>query len=101
MMYRNRKLLDHARGKDCTANLPYICNHNPETTVSAHSDWHRHGHGGAIKAHDCFIAWMCSDCHREIDQGNLMNKEEKQDAWQRAHEKTLLEMFLQGILKVK
>jgi ferredoxin len=44
---------------------------------------------------------MCSDCHREIDQGNLMNKEEKQDAWQRAHEKTLLEMFLQGILKVK
>ena len=101
MMFRSRKLLDSARGQECQAQLYCICNHNPETVVAAHSNWHEHGHAMSQKAHDCFVAWMCSACHAAIDQGNFLSREEKRDAWQRAHEKTLLAMFQQGILKVK
>jgi hypothetical protein len=101
MMFRSRKLLDHARGQDCQVNLPYICNQNSETVVAAHSNFIEHGHAMSIKAHDIFIAFCCSDCHREIDQGSTLTKEEKRFYWTRGHIRTLLIMLEQGILKVK
>ena len=78
--------------------IPDICNGNNETTVAAQSNW-GHGNGMGIKAHDCFIAWACSDCHREIDQGK-MSKQDKQFYWQQGFERTLLAMLQLGILVV-
>ena len=101
MMFRSRKLLDAARGQDCTVNLPYICNHNSETVVAAHSNWMEHGRAMSMKAHDIFIADCCSDCHRELDQGNTLSEDEKKHYWTRGHIKTLLRRLEQGILKVK
>jgi hypothetical protein len=40
-----------------------VCNFNPETTVPCH----RNGGGMAMKHHDIFIAWGCSDCHDAVD----------------------------------
>lgn len=61
------KILKSARGKPCTMRLPGVCNHNPETTVWAHSNEGEDGKGMGIKAHDIFGAYMCSACHDEYD----------------------------------
>jgi hypothetical protein len=98
-MYRNSKLLKAARGQSCMIRIPYICNGDNETTVAAHSNQLIHGKGTSIKAHDCYIAWACSNCHAAIDQGN-MSREDKNYYWQQGFERTLLAMFMLGIVLV-
>jgi ferredoxin len=68
--------------------------------VAAHSNQLRHGKGMGIKAHDCYIAWACSNCHAEIDQGNKLSRQEKIEYWQIGFEKTILQMFLRGMIVV-
>jgi ferredoxin len=99
-MYRNPKLLRAARGQSCMIRIPDICNGDNATTVAAHSNQLKHGKGTGIKAHDCFIAWACSDCHKEIDQGKRLDKTEKQHYWQTGFERTLLAMLEVGIIVV-
>ena len=60
----------------------------------------QHGKGGGLKAHDCYIAWACYDCHMELDQGKKLRYDQKCDYWQAGFERTILQMFLLGILKV-
>lgn len=99
MSYRNRPLLDLAKGQPCMVHIRDICNANPATTVSAHSNQARHGHGRSIKADDCFIAWVCSACHAELDQGK-MGRALKADYWQHGFEMTLLAMWQEGMISV-
>ena len=75
------------------------CGREDGTTVSAHSNSHKHGKGGKIKAHDCFIAWLCNQCHYEIDNGKTMTKEERYDEWESAYIRTMPKLF--ALLKVK
>lgn len=77
------------------------CGAHDGTIVAAHSNQSRHGKGMSIKAHDCFIAFMCARCHHEIDQGSKLSREERIDKWQDAHEKTLLYLFQTGAIAVK
>lgn len=95
MNFRSRAILDLAYEIDCTINLPG-CEGGPGEPC--HSNQSRHGKGGAMKAHDCFYASGCRSCHRELDQGRTMNREEKFEVWQRAHERTLLALFENGLL---
>jgi hypothetical protein len=102
--FRNRALTDLAKGKSCQVRGPgcwWIERGDQETTVSAHSNQARHGKGMSRKAHDCFIAWACYHCHAAIDQGGALTREERRELWQQAHERTLLEMFRQGLIVVK
>jgi hypothetical protein len=94
--YRNRTLLDLAYSLECQVQLPGVCEGG--IGEPAHSNQSRHGKGGGIKAHDCFIAAACRACHRELDQGRTMDRDEKFEAWQRAHERTLLELFRRGLI---
>lgn len=96
MNYRNRPLLNLANGQSCQ-----LCGAQDGTIVSAHSNQSRHGKGMSIKAHDCFIAWLCVRCHAEIDHGKDLSREERRDRWQAAHERTLLQMFANGMLVVR
>ena len=73
--YRNRALLDMARGRECLLKIPGVCNHNPETTVACHSNQSKHGKGAGLKASEEFCVWGCSACHREIDQGTRAKAE--------------------------
>ncbi|WP_017907430.1 DUF1364 family protein [Xanthomonas sp. SHU 199] len=98
MNYRDRKLLDLAYQLDCQVQLHGICEGG--TGEPAHSNQSRHGKGGALKAHDCFFASSCRACHRELDQGRTMNREEKFEAWQRAHERTMLALWQLGLIRV-
>lgn len=74
---------------------------NDGTIVAAHSNRLRHGKGKGIKCHDCYIAALCYRCHVALDQGSDMNREEREDFWQQAHDTTLLWLFMDGRLTVK
>ena len=100
MKYRNKRLLEVARGQSCMLQIPGVCNGNNETVVACHSNQLAHGKGMGTKAHDCFVAWGCSACHAAIDSGSQLSYEQKKDYWQRGHELTLLAMFEAGMLEV-
>lgn len=97
MNYRNRDLLDLAYQLECTLRLPCCEGGIGEP---AHSNQSRHGKGGSIKAHDLFFASACRSCHREIDQGKTMSREEKFEVWQRGHEATMLHLWQLGLIGV-
>jgi len=99
-MFSSQRLLNQTRGRHCTIRIPGVCNGNPETVVAAHSNQLQHGKGMGIKAHDCYAAWACSSCHAQIDQGNKLSRQEKDEYWQAGFERTILQMFLLGIIVV-
>lgn len=96
MTYRNRKLLDLARGQACV-----WCGSEDGTIVAAHSNLMEHGKGKGLKAHDGMHAWLCYRCHTEYDQGAKMNREEKRDFILAAICKTYQRMWEQELIKVK
>lgn len=59
------KITQSARNQPCTVRLPFICNHDDSTTVFAHINGVRHGHGMGIKTN--FGAYACSSCHDALD----------------------------------
>lgn len=78
---RSRALLDMAYEEECYLRLPCCEGGAGEP---AHSNQGIHGKGGAIKAHDCFHVPACRPCHRELDQGKTMTRDEKAAVWNRA-----------------
>lgn len=102
MNYRNRKLLDLAHElHDCTAQIEGVCiGYSEHGLEPAHSNQSVHGKGGHLKAHDCFHAAMCHNCHAELDQGKHLSREERREIWQRAYDATILEYFKRGWLSV-
>jgi hypothetical protein len=66
-------------------------------TQAAHSNSAKHGKGRGIKASDEYTAALCDKCHYELDQGNRLNKEQKQELWQMAHQKTVCKLVEQGL----
>jgi hypothetical protein len=67
--YRDRALLDMARGRPCLLMVPGCCSHRLDTVVAAHSNWPDHGKAGARKADDCYSVAACHACHSWLDQG--------------------------------
>lgn len=72
------------------------CGAQDGTVVAAHSNQLRDGKGRGIKAHDYRIAALCFRCHAEIDQGSSMSKDERREAWEEAHRKTVGWLFESG-----
>jgi hypothetical protein len=91
-MYRNKKLLELARGQSCVE-----CGVNDGTIVAAHSNT---GKGMGIKASDATIMFLCHSCHFEYDQGKMMSKGEKLDFQFRNNAKTLRFLLEEGYLNV-
>lgn len=98
MNYRDRALLDLAYQLTCTLQIDGVCEGGPGEPC--HSNQSRHGKGGSIKAHDVFFASGCRACHMQLDQGKRFSREEKAEIWQRAHERTLLQLFQLGLVRV-
>lgn len=98
MTFRSRALLDLARDRDCTAEIPGVCNYRSETVVSCH----RNGGGTGTKVDDFLVAWCCSACHDYIDARTHRDVPTviRDLYWQRAHENTLRIMFMEGLLTV-
>jgi hypothetical protein len=90
-MYRNKSLLEAVRESPCQS-----CGAQNGTVVAAHSNQQRDGKGMGLKAHDYRIAALCFTCHADIDQGKTLNKQEKFEAWDEAHRKTIGWLFETG-----
>ena len=58
---------------------------------AAHTNWGG-GKGRGIKADDNLVAALCLKCHYEIDQGTHLSKDERQEMWSKAHQKTVDEL---------
>jgi hypothetical protein len=69
------------------------CQHcgSGEMVQAAHSNWGG-GKGRGIKADDNLVAALCLKCHWEIDQGVKLTKLERQEMWQKAHQRTMREL---------
>ena len=79
---RSKKLLKMVASLDCQA-----CG-SGEMVQAAHTNWGG-GKCRGIKADDNLVAALCLQCHYEIDQGVKLTKQERQDKWQKAHQKTV------------
>jgi hypothetical protein len=82
--WRLQRLLDMAEGRPCLLHIPGVCNHDPATTVAAHSNLSIHGKGAHRKADDVYTVAACSACHSWLDQGQAP-KADKEAAFMRAH----------------
>jgi len=65
-------------------------------TQAAHSNWAEHGKGRGIKASDEFTAALCCKCHKELDQGARLSKEQRKMLWQMAYAKTVSKLKAMG-----
>lgn len=98
-MFRSRKLLDLAEGQPCMN-----CGAEDGTVVAAHSNLSRHGKGKSIKAHDCFVAFLCHRCHSWLDQGCGPDptmvwsdmREDKEMMFRHAMDDTMLRLWMNG-----
>ena len=73
------------------------CGTDDGTVCGAHSNLSKHGKGRGIKASDAFAASLCFACHMELDQGSKMTREEREQMWQAAHEKTVKKLIELGL----
>lgn len=61
------KITKSAKGEACTVRIIGHCNGNNETTVLAHLNGIRYGHGTGQKVNDIHGSYACSDCHDVLD----------------------------------
>jgi hypothetical protein len=91
--YRSPKLLKYAQeATECM----HCGKYNDGSVVAAHSNQLRDGKGKSLKAHDFRIAYLCGQCHHELDQGKDMSKAERVEMWEEAHRKTIEWLFYTG-----
>lgn len=95
MIYRNPKILELAQESPCQC-----CGKMDGTIVAAHSNQQRDGKGMGIKAHDYRVAYLCHQCHFDIDNGKLHERENRIAIWEAAHRATIGWLFANGHLKV-
>ena len=79
---RSKKLLKLVASLDCQR-----CGLG-QMVQAAHTNWGG-GKGRGIKADDNLVAALCLKCHYEIDQGANLDKNERQQQWNQAHQKTV------------
>jgi len=98
--YENEKLTRTAKGTPCQLQVPNVCNRDDATSVWAHSNLSRHGRGKDHKSHDCFGVIACGACHYWLDFSAFATRAEKEEAFERGRDRTLLYLFRSGKLKV-
>jgi hypothetical protein len=96
-LYRNPKILEHAKGQSCTLNLPG-CRYYTETTVFCHLNGIEWGKGIGIKAHDVGF-FGCSSCHAKYDSTNDFDPDWLDLQVYRAVIKTVIILLNDGVIK--
>jgi len=89
-MFQKQKYFRSKKHLKLVASLPCQVCGTENQTQAAHSNWAElGGKAKSLKASDEYTAALCLKCHYEIDQGKTLTKEERQDLWQKAHQKTV------------
>jgi len=95
MMVRSKKLLRAANGAPCMR-----CSRLHPSVSARHANWYEYGKGTGLKAHDCFVAYLCDACNAVIDRASYVwMAEDRKEMWIMAHARTVLYWFQQGIVK--
>jgi len=89
--FRSKKLMEAYRAIPCQN-----CYAEDGTVCGAHANW-GFGKGMAVKADDSKCASLCFSCHSMLDQGSKLSKEQRQDLWNEAHQKTVNRLKEQGL----
>lgn len=92
MMFRSEPL------RRAVASLP--CQHcgREGCTQAAHRN---EGKAMGMKTSDALIAALCVDCHRELDQGKDMTRDQRRAMWDRAYVRTAQALIESGELVLK
>ncbi|MCA3064451.1 nuclease domain-containing protein [Aquidulcibacter sp.] len=98
-MYRNQKLLDLAKGMPCTL-LITAGPHDPEHSVSCHSNSSRHGKAKSQKAHDAYHAHGCAACHHELDFGKSLSRYAREMIMAWAMQRTRQNLIERGLIDI-
>ncbi|WP_428383613.1 nuclease domain-containing protein [Nevskia ramosa] len=99
MSYENADLRNLAQNRPCHLLAPGVVDHPEGTSVWAHSNLQEHGKGKGIKAHDCFGALACRNCHAWLDESHA-SAEEKRDAFIAGMHRTMLYLWTSGLIGV-
>ncbi|MFL1917000.1 hypothetical protein ACJW8B_16650 [Plesiomonas shigelloides] len=59
------------------------------------------GKGMARKVDDCLTAALCPDCHREIDNGHGLTREERRQRMDAAIIETIAQLARRGLIRVE
>jgi hypothetical protein len=100
--YRNKKIRDSARGKDCLIGLPGACTHDPEKTIWSHYRGSIGGKARGLKADDLCGAYACTTCdaiydgQQKVPQG--LTYDEVELAWYEAHIKSIVILHAEGVI---
>ena len=95
--FRSRELLKLAYQLDCMLQLPGC---EGGVGEPAHSNQPKHGKGMGIKSGDMWFVPACRSCHRELDQGKTMTRDEKRAAWDDAFLRAYEALWERGLIKV-
>ncbi len=66
-------------------------------TQAAHRNM---GKGMGVKVDDALTAALCQDCHREIDQGKDLSRDERRSRLDAAILRTIVQLARLGLIKV-
>jgi hypothetical protein len=75
-VFRSEKILKVMRQMPCAA-----CGSQDGSVAGAHRN---EGKGMGLKVSDALVAPLCFTCHRYLDQGKDMTREERREYWNRA-----------------
>lgn len=101
MSLRNRRLLDLAHGlHECTLQVPGVClGYAPDGLEPCHGPKSLLNGGMGCKSDDVFAA-ACAPCHREVDQGKALAREDRQFYLLRGIARTWAALMKAGALEV-
>lgn len=89
---RSQKLMKAYRLIPCQ-----LCGCDDGTVCGAHSNQQRDGKGRGIKASDDRCASLCYRCHHNIDQGSVLEKHQRAQLWEKAHQNTVNALLRAGL----
>lgn len=99
--YRNKRIRDSARGKECLMNLPGCCG-GTESTIWSHYRGEAGGKGMALKADDLCGAYACTHCDAIYDGQKPAPQGWTQGmisfAWYDAHIRSLVILHSDGVI---
>ena len=95
---KQTKISKSARGEDCAARVPFVCNFDSATTVLAHAPFV--GRYGSRKQW-WWSAYLCSNCHDLLDgrEFTRYTVDEKTAIWFDAVHETQEKLIDKGLIK--
>ena len=95
-----KKIMNAAKGENCTFAIPGHCNYDPLTVVAAHLP--DYSGGSSRLAGPLAIGFACGGCHDVIDRRvpTHINNEDREFYMRRAQTRTINRLIDRGLVKV-